>query len=70
VCGIATQRNLPDLQPLGVPQAIEQAPSNALAYEARAKARIAVSEYEDALQDATNAVELDPQFAKAYLQQG
>eukprot|EP00775_Hariotina_reticulata_P008293 gene8293-8479_t len=50
-------------------RALEAAPS-ADAYEARANANIKVERYMDAVQDATKALELDGQNAKAYLRKG
>jgi hypothetical protein len=48
---------------------LEAVPS-ADAYEARANANIKLERYMDAVQDATKALELDGQNAKAYLRKG
>ncbi len=51
-------------------QALQLEPSNARVLEARANAYIKLEQYQEANADATMALELDPQLAKAYLRKG
>ncbi|KAF6262019.1 hypothetical protein COO60DRAFT_1699571 [Scenedesmus sp. NREL 46B-D3] len=50
-------------------QALEVEPSAAV-YEARANAKIELEKYMEAVQDASKAIELDSNYAKAYLRKG
>ncbi len=51
-------------------QALDQSPSSAPVYEARANAHLKLENYIEAVEDASKAIELDPSGWKAHLRKG